>query len=189
MSTIAEGARTGGARFIAWAIGGFFAACVLLLALGRFMKPEVEPGFAVSPAKPTPAGVFRVTLDVQDNKRWVAFSFGAGQVGQGDADLWVQRHRLRAPAGAIDLGAVDLARAQVPAEAGWVRDELHQGVEENPALARWYNYSYWTHLLKTKGHTYAVRRAGGGVAYFRVLSYYCEPEGTGCLTLEYRLDG
>ena len=84
---------------------------------------------------------------------------------------------------------VPLTDASVPEGAEWRRDEEVEGVQQNPALQRWYDYSYFTHLLSTKGHVYAVKRRSGGVVLFRVESYNCEPEGAGCLTLRYRLVG
>jgi hypothetical protein len=177
-------------RFIAWALGGFTVACVLLFLLGRMLVPEVEPGFAVADAKPIGAGVFQVTIDAQNNKAWIPFSFAEGKPFVGEPDVLVQRHVFQAPEGALDLGPVTLAEAKLPANADWTSDRAKDGVTQNPALDRWYTYSYWTHLLRPKGHTYAVRRAGGaGVAFFRVVSYYCVPDGSACLTLEYRLEG
>jgi hypothetical protein len=95
---------------------------------------------------------------------------------------------LRAPHGAIDLGRVPLESAHVEPGAAWKDDAQIGGELQNPALRRWYSYSYWTHDLRPLGSTYAVRLAGGGTAYFQIASYYCKPEGAGCLTLRYRLD-
>ena len=56
------------------------------------------------------------------------------------------------------------------------------------SLAGWYEYSYWSHLLRPKVRTFAVRLAStAGIAYLRFLGYGCEPSGTGCLTLRYRI--
>jgi hypothetical protein len=177
-----------GARYIKWAIGGFVVTCVLFFFLGGLMKPRVDPGFQpVTTAQAKPDGTFVITIDAQDTNRWAAFSFGEGKVGTAQGDVLVQRSLVQAPFGAIDLGSVKLEEAVLPASPGWKKDEIVEGVPQNPAIARWYEYSYFSHLLRPKGHTYAVQRADGGVAFFRVLSYYCAPEGAACLTLQYRL--
>ena len=84
------------------------------------------------------------------------------------------------PLGALHLGDVPLEAARIPAGAVWVRDQKVSGQLQNPALKGWYSYSYWTHVLRTGGATYAVRLGGGGVAYLQIRSYYCTPEGAGC---------
>jgi hypothetical protein len=44
-----------------------------------------------------------------------------------------------------------------------------------------------THALEPRGHAYAVRRLLGGTAITTTVSYYCQPEGSGCLTIRYAL--
>jgi hypothetical protein len=140
-------------------------------------------------------GSFTVTLDASNREEWVGFSFELGRVvPQGlAADIYFRRHYLQAPRGAADLGpvALQIGSRQIGSGQGteWVEDVVVDGVQRNPALSRWYDYSYMTHLLKPRGHTYAVRLAEGA-ATMQVVSYYClEPEGTGCLSLRYRVPG
>lgn len=181
--------QTFGRRAISFAIAGFILTCVVLFAIGGLIAPESEPGFTPSTtARPNADGTFSITLDAQGNKDWTSFSFGRGKVGVAPADVLVQRSIFRAPHGAIDLGEVPLASAKLPENAEWVSDRENDGALQNPAIGKWYSYSYWTHLLSPRGHTYAVRRADGGIAYFRITSYYCSPEGSGCVTLNYRLE-
>ena len=84
--------------------------------------------------------------------------------------------------------SVSRLEARLPENPAWRGDEEVDGELRNPALADWYRYSYWTHRLRSRGRTHAVRMRSGGVAYLRLESYYCKPEGSGCLTFRYRFD-
>src|SRR5206468_11351066 len=122
-----------------------------------------------------------------DESAQVAFSLHSGRrVEPAAADLLVRRYVVQAPHGALDLGAVPLADAQMPAAPQWFADTRLAGELQNPAFAHWYQYSYWTHVLTSRDNTYAIRMADGGAALLRIRSYYCAPEGSGCLTLQYR---
>lgn len=183
--------RSGVRRLVILGIVVFAAAVAGLLAGSRWIRPEVRvpPGSAPTQrATAWPDGTFTATLDARSRATWTAIDLGTGRVGEGESgDLLAQRHVLRAPHGAIDLGPIGLSEARVPADARWSGDELRAGATGNPALAGWYRYSYWTHLLESRGHSYAIRAADGGVAYLTIEGYYCEPEGSGCVTIRYRL--
>ncbi len=134
-------------------------------------------------------GVQRVTLDAQDAETHLAYSFAQGRrVKDAQADVKIRRYVLQAPHGALDLGPVAIEEARVAAGAAFAPDAMRKGELQNPALAEWYEYSYWTHRLTSRNHTYAVRTAAGGVAYVKLVGYYCAPEGAGCLTLDYRVE-
>ena len=134
-------------------------------------------------------GTFTMTLDACDDARWTGFDFGAGvATTTAAADLLARRHILVVPRGALSLGDVPLASATVPAGAAWIVDPVKGGGWDNVALRHWYIYSYWTHLVKPRPTTHAIRRATGGIAYVRIEGYYCEPDGAGCLTMRYRLE-
>ncbi len=178
-------------RWLSWAIGGFVIACVVMFFVAGAIKPEVQPGFPVSEgAVPHTDGTFQITIDVKDRTNWIGIDLAAGRVvlDPAKADIMARRYILRAPGGAIDLGAdVPLADAAVTADADWVEDKDVDGDPQNPALTSWYDYGYMSHLLNSKEKTFAVRMKGGGIAYLEILSYYCEPHGSGCLTVKYRL--
>ena len=180
---------------IKWGIAGFVVACIVLFLVGSRSQPagETEPRFAIrEQAEEITEGVYRITLDVRTADRWVALDFSQARAHDGEPDIYVQRSMFRVPKGAVDLGPVTLAQAKLPAavdDMEWQGDRQIDGKLQNPAVGRWYSYSYWTHLLKSKRHTYAVRRSGDSVAFFRVVSYYCVPDSSGCMTLEYRLTG
>jgi hypothetical protein len=131
-----------------------------------------------------------VTLDVTSRSNWTGIHFADGKVrdAPGDVDLMARRHHVRAPGGAIQLGDIPLAEATLPEDPQWEIDETHDGQILNPAFGKWYAYSYFTHMLDPIPLTYAVRSASGDhVVFVRIVSYYCKPEGSGCLTLRYRL--
>jgi len=181
-----------GARAIRLAIIAFIVTCVLLLIAGSRLKPlrDTDPGYPVAErAQPMPDGSFVVTLDVKSRDYWVPFSFAAGRVvaNEQEADILARRNVLRAPGGVQNLGMVPLADARWN-DSDWVEDEMVDDSLKNPTLSDWYDYSQMTHLLHGRKQTFAVRRrASGGFAYLTIKSYYCEPEGSGCLTLQYRL--
>ncbi|MEE2750798.1 MAG: HmuY family protein, partial [Myxococcota bacterium] len=150
----------------------------------------VPPGFSVQPvAEEVCAGIHQVTLDTSDQEVWIPFSLELGRVvPEGPAaDLYVRRQLFQAPYGALDLGEGALEDAVLPIERTWVEDESIDEVPQNPVLCRWYSYSYFSHLLTSRGETQAVRLASGKSAILDVVSYYCENETSGCLTFRYKL--
>ena len=180
-------------RLIHIAIAGFIGTAVAMGAVATQCTPSApdQPRYAVAEiAKPEPAGTFQVTLDARDSNHWIGYDLASGRptTSAARADLEIRRYVLRAPAGALDLGNVSLEDASVPRGVEWVRDQISQGERHNPALAGWYEYSYWSHVLRSKERTFAVRLAStDGIAYLRFQSYGCEPSGAGCLTLRYRI--
>jgi hypothetical protein len=178
-------------RFVGFAAGGFVITCVIFFFIAGAISPEVEPGYDLAiTAVPSSDGTFRVTIDVKNRDHWVGVNLAEGTMvtNHGHADFLARRYILRAPGGAVDMGSQDLATAKVGPGAVWIGDASMDGEPQNDALTGWYEYSYWTHLLSRLDKTFAVRLAGGGIAYLQVLSYYCEPEGSGCLTIKYRID-
>ena len=79
--------------------------------------------------------------------------------------------------------------ATISDEPVWEQDGLDDGLPVSPVLLRWYNYSYWTHLLESKHEVYGLRLRGDDsrAALVRLESYYCAPEGSGCMTFRYRV--
>ena len=180
-------------KIIVIGICAFVGTCVLLLILGILVGPNMgqsQPGF---PIQETPIaqedGTQQVTQLTADKEKWIPYSMELGRVVPAGAiaDLYVRRYQFQIPRGALDLGEVSLAAAELPSSPNWVMDSDIEGVLVNPAIERWYSYSYMSHLLSTKNHSYAVQLASGKTAFLKVTSYYCEPEGSGCLTLNYRI--
>ena len=189
----ARAGEPSGRRLLYAGLGTCLATAILLLALApRLPLASTDPPHRLSArAVPGCDGSFLWTLDVKGSTGWAAIDLDGGQPTNDSAraDLLARRYVLRAPGGALDLGVVSLAEAQVRPGAVWVRDAVVDGVRRNPALAGWFSYSRLTHVVRSVGHTFAVRRRpDGAIGYFRVESYYCVPEGSGCLTVRYRLE-
>jgi len=190
---VSEEAPKKGNKAIVIGVSAFVGTCILLLLLAMFIGPNMgqsEPGF---PIQETPVvqedGSQQVTLLTAHKEKWIPFSFELGRVVPAGAmaDLYVRRYQFQIPRGALDLGETSLAEAVLPPSPSWRMDSDVDGVLVNPAIERWYSYSYMSHLLSSKDHSYAVQLASGKTAFLKVVSYYCEPEGSGCLTLNYRI--
>jgi hypothetical protein len=59
----------------------------------------------------------------------------------------------------------------------------------NPAIERWYDYGFLSHLLTPRPRVYAVRTADGRYAKLKILSYYCPGASPGCMTFRYVFQG
>ncbi|OGU10107.1 MAG: hypothetical protein A2W29_05995 [Gemmatimonadetes bacterium RBG_16_66_8] len=55
----------------------------------------------------------------------------------------------------------------------------------NAAIARWYRYSFITHLLSPGDRVYVVRTVSGRFAKIQFLGYYCPGTAPGCVTVRY----
>jgi hypothetical protein len=59
----------------------------------------------------------------------------------------------------------------------------------NPAIASWYRYGFFSHVLTPKPHVWAVRTADGRYAKLEMLGYYCPGAQPGCPTFRYVYQG
>lgn len=142
-----------------------------------------------------------VTLDARDGSGWTFFDLERGRTVNGsvdpDWDLAVQRFHIvtnGGPGYPGEAGALAL-------EAAWeeVREAPEDGYETttgrldagpvNPALERWYEYSFFAHTLMPSPFTYVLRTADGRYAKMRIVSYYCIGALPGCLTIRYAIQG
>ena len=183
-----------GVWLVRWAVLAMVVATVIGVAIGmKLGPPDIdEKGYPLTErADLLENGSYWITLNTSDLDRWVPMSFVLGrEVPEGAAaDLLIRRHYFQVPGGAARLEGTDLMSAEVSGSVEWQADELVDGVLLHPVLLRWYDYSYWTHLLQSKHAIYAARLVGesGRAALFRVESYYCKPEGSGCMSINYRL--
>lgn len=178
-------------------------AAVTLVTL-TLRQPDV-PTYAPTRPEPRDAGPARVgpvlyTVDATSPDDWTYFSFRLGSVvtdpGPVDWDLAFRRFRILANGGRgfaggggiLDLGPVPFnAVAEVP-DAEYVTNE---GVPDpsNAAVAQWYRYGFFSHVLTPKPHVWAVRTADGRYAKLEILSYYCEGGRPGCFTFRYVYQG
>jgi len=168
----------------------FALTCVAFFYASSWLTPEVQDGYPVTnKAKVNSDGTFEITIDTSNRNKWIPLNLGAGRItaGQETPDLTFRRYVAQVPLGAMDLGPVTLEEAALDGNPEWVKDEFVDGELQNEAISKWYSYSYWTHLLTPKQHTYAVKLKNGQVAFLNFVSYYCVPEGSGCLTIRYKL--
>ena len=172
-------------------VGAFLVTCALLFLAATLVPRESDapPGFSVNPVASAQAdGSHLSTIDTSNNDAWIPFSLELGRIVPDGpaADLYLRRQMMKAPYGALHQSALTLD-APLPASPEWVQDIVVDEVERSPVLSQWYEYSYFSHLLTSRNDTYAVQLASGGSAMLQVVSYYCETETSGCMTLKFRV--
>ena len=179
------------------ALAGAFLLLVASLVIGSFTTPEFPP-YAVTVPQPAPVGDSIVgpgtyTLDASAGDGWRRFDFARNAVvDAGSWDLAFRRHHLIAAPGAgiADLGAVPFDSVREVPDAGGRYAPTEFGRDTvNPGVGKWYAYSMLSHLLKPKGHVYAVRTADGHYAKLEILAYYCRDVGAACYTMRYAFQG
>lgn len=174
-----------------------FVLLVAALVMGSLRSPELPP-YTPTAAAPVVVGDSLVgpadyTIDASAGERWVKFDFSRNSVvdsADSDWDLGFHRnHVIAGPGAAIrDLGAVPFdSVVDVPADG--YSGNAAAAWESNPAVGKWYNYSFISHLLTSKQHVYAVRTSDGHYAKLALLNYYCKGVGTACLTFRYAYQG
>lgn len=176
---------------------------VALVAL-TLRQPEV-PTYAPTPPTPADAGRALVgprlyTVDATNGERWRYFSFRVGAVideaAGTDWDLAFRRYQIIANggpgffgrAGIVDLGAVRFDDVHTVPATGY-RENEGTPDPRNPAIAGWYSYGFFSHVLSPKPHVWAVRTADGRFAKMEILAYYCPGSTPGCLTFRYVYQG
>ncbi len=170
----------------------FLAVVAYLLASGlvRRTAPAFEPTpVGRRPAADTLPVDVTVTLDARDPVRWRFLDLETGSVldppDTAGWDLAARRFHIIAADGIADLGTT--ATDAVPeAPLAAYRPNDTGGDSVNPAIARWYDYDFLSHLLEPKANTYAVRTREGGHAVFTIVGYYCPKLSAGCITVNYR---
>jgi hypothetical protein len=171
------------------------AAVAVTLVAFTLRPPDVPTYPLTSTPSPAPPATLLVgpvlyTLDATSAEAWRNFSFRLGAVVDGPGDLAFKRYAIVAGPGAgiLDLGetAFEQVRA-VPAD-GYV---LNEGAAEprNPAIASWYTYGFFTHVLSPKPRVWAVRTADGRYAKLEMVGYYCPGPQPGCPTFRYVYQG
>ena len=170
------------------------AAVLVMLTL---RQPDV-PVYTPTPAAPHESGRRLVgpvlyTVDASQAEAWRYFSFRLGSVVDDEGKGWDLAFRRYAiitgqGGGVLDLGErrFDDVRS-VPTE-GYVATE-HAGDPRNPAIASWYHYGFFSHVLTPKGHVWAVRTADGRYAKLEMVGYYCPDSRPGCPTFRYVYQG
>ena len=167
------------------------AVAVVLVAL-TLRQPDV-PTYPLTTQPPVAAnsgasliGPVLYTLDATSAESWRRFSFRAGTVVDGPGDLAFKRYAIVAGPGAgiLDLGETPFETVRAVPTDGYVANE---GAAEprNPAIAAWYRYGFFTHVLSPKPHVWAVRTGDGHYAKLEMVGYYCPGPQPGCPTFRY----
>jgi hypothetical protein len=170
------------------------AIAVTLVAL-TLRRPDDVPTWAPSTVAPIETGralvgPVRYTLDAREAEAWRQFSFRLGSAVESGGDLAFKRYAIVAGVGAgvLDLGEVRFEDVtSVPAD-GY---QANEGAAEprNPAIASWYRYGFFTHVLTPRPRVWAVRTADGRYAKLELLGYYCPGPQPGCVTFRYVYQG
>jgi len=190
--------------------------CLLLTQCSRDTTPEAispyGPTYSPSPFRPHDVGERLVgpivyTVEARAKELWMYFDFSRGSVisitdpKTDNWDIAFQRHTIRTnggatnPAGQTAIAGVETADfaalRHVPATAEFQSDILTKKRLHpyNPAIHKWYNYSYTSNILTPKQMVYIVRTQDGKYAKMRILSYYCKGNIAGCMTFEYVYQG
>jgi hypothetical protein len=196
-----------GARRRGWLVPAASAAAVVVLGVTLVVlslrQPNV-PTYAPMPPAPRDAGRALVgpvlyTVDATSPEQWRRFSFRLGSVvddaGPADWDLAFRRFQIAANsgrgfpgrAGLLDLGEQPFDRVRSVPTDGYRLGEDPDA--SNPAIAHWYGYGFFSHVLTPKPRVWAVRTADGRYAKFEIVSYYCPGAQPGCLTFRYVYQG
>jgi hypothetical protein len=183
------------------AVLALVVVAVTLVALT--LRPPNVPTYG--PTAPAPREVGRAlvgpilyTVDATTPETWRYFSFRLGSVidGAADWDLGFRRYQIIANGGAdfsggggvLDLGEMRFEDVREVPRAGY---QVNEGRPDprNPAIAGWYRYGFFSHVLSPKPHVWAVRTADGRYAKIAIVSYYCPGAQPGCLTFRYVYQG
>lgn len=177
---------------------------IVVLVTLTLRQPSVAM-FAPTPPAPRDAGRARVgpltyTVDARAPDRWTYFSLRVGAVvenpGPRDWDLGFRRFQIIANGGPGFFGEGGI-RDLGPAALADVRDvptgeyRVNEGAQDpsNPAIARWYGYGFFSHVLTPKPNVWAVRTADGRYAKIAIIGYYCPGAQPGCVTFRYVYQG
>lgn len=177
------------------------AAALVSMSFGR---PAVET-YLPTPADPAEAGDALVgpvvyTVDASSTDEWTFFDFSRGSVvpdpGYLDWDLAFRRFHIISnggpgffgSGGIVRLENADFDAVEVLPDAGYMQTTARRD-STNAAIARWYAYSWTSHLLNPLPAVYGVRTADGRYAKLELLGYYCPGAQPGCLAFRYVYQG
>ena len=183
---------------------GFLVIAAVIFVASSLRQSAPLTFYPVSVADPQEVGeqlvgpsVFTVDGRVDD---LAYFDFSSGSVVESPGplgwDLAFQRFTILAnggpnfagQGGLLDLGITSLDSVTTVPTNGYEVNSSGRDVS-NAATARWYEYSWTSHLLTPKLTVFAVRTADSRYAVFQILSYYCPAAQAGCTTIRYRYQG
>jgi heme-binding HmuY-like protein len=185
------------------------AVAAVLVSAAAFvaltLRQPTVPTYAPTPPAPREVGRALVgpvqyTVDATDPERWRHFSFRLGAVVDGADprgwDLAFRRYQIIANAGPgyegqggiADLGERPFAQVQTLPTSGYEVNESRPD-PRNPAIASWYHYGFFSHVLRPRPHVWGVRTADGRYAKMEIVGYYCPGSRPGCVTFRYVYQG
>lgn len=168
-----------------------------MVLVGLTVRTPAVPTYAPTPPALREAGQGLVgpvlyTVDATAPDVWRYFSFRLGSVVEGvaDWDLAFRRYSIIAGAGAgiLDLGPARLEDVRTVPATGYVANE-GRAEPRNAAIASWYRYGFFSHVLSPKAQVWAVRTAAGRYAKLEMVGYYCPGARPGCPTFRYVYQG
>ncbi len=183
---------------------GFLVIAAVIFVASSLRQSAPLTFYPVSVVDPQEVGeqlvgpsVFTVDGRVDD---FAYFDFSSGSVVESPSplgwDLAFQRFTILAnggpnfagQGGILDLGITSLDSVTTVPTNGYEVNSSGRDVS-NAATARWYEYSWTSHVLSPKLNIFAVRTADSRYAVFQILSYYCPAAQAGCTTIRYRYQG
>jgi hypothetical protein len=180
--------------------GPLLAVTIVVAVAGTLValslrQPPV-PTYAPTPLAPRDvgaalAGPVLYTVDATAPDAWRHFSFRYGSVvdGGGEWDLAFRRYAIIAGRGGIrDLGEARFDDVRTVPADGYQADAAGPD-PRNPAIAGWYHYGFFSHVLSPRPHVWAVRTPAGRYAKLQIIGYYCAGSRPGCLTFRYVYQG
>ncbi len=183
---------------------GFLLVAAVIFVVSSLRRTTPPTWFPVSVADPQEVGDRLVgpsvfTVDGRGDTL-TFFDFSTGSVVESPDplgwDLAFQRFTILAnggpgfagQGGILDLGITSLDSLTSVPTGGYAVNTPGRQVS-NAATARWYEYSWTSHILSPKPTVFAVRTADSRYAVFQILSYYCPAAQAGCTTIRYRYQG
>ena len=181
----------------ALAVGAVLGIAAVLVAL-TLQAPAVPTFPPTAPqvrdASPGLVGPVLYTVDASAPDVWRYFSFRVGSLvetpGPRGWDLAFRRYSIIAGdgVGIRDLGEGRLEDVRTVPATGYMLND-GRGEPRNPAIASWYRYGFFSHVLTPKPHVWAVRTVDGRYATLAMMGYYCPGARPGCPTFRYVYQG
>jgi hypothetical protein len=178
---------------------------VTVLLVGASLRQPPIVTYLPTPPDPRevgdgPVGPTVHTVDARSGQDWTFFDFSRGSTVEDPApdewDLAFRRFHVMVNGGpgfAGEGGVLDLGEGTLDTLASVPREGYAAAVSgrdsTSAALARWYAYSWSSHVLTPRPRVYAVRTADGRYAALEILGYYCPGADPGCPTFRYRYQG
>jgi len=170
-------------------------ACLFGVAMawlvGASLVPPQVPIYVLRPHPSSPGApptLDTFTIDARDPDRWQFFGFAAGPLDPPDTASWdmaVRRFHVIVAGATARLDSISFEALRTPPRAGYVATTFDRDTV-NQAIARWYRYSMFSHLLRPRQQIYVIRSPGGSYTKLEFLSYYCPGPEPGCVTIRYQ---